>query len=69
MTEPKFRYESFDAACSRVPAIERFKNERFEDSAAQVLELVDSVPGYELFQMFKSSLFGVAFVFKRVDHG
>ena len=69
MDRPKFLYESYDAACNRVPEIKQFKNASFEQSAAQVLELVDSVPGYELLQMFKSSPWGVAFVFKRVDHG
>lgn len=69
MAEPKFLYESFDAACSRVPELEQWRAFSFESSASQVLELVDSVPGYTLFQMFKSSPLGVAFVFKRVDHG
>lgn len=65
--KPLYITENFDAAAKRVPQLEALRHGKIDDTLAPALELVDCMPGYELFQFIEPKVRGgVAFVFRRL---
>lgn len=61
----KYVVETFRQLCERVPQVRAFETMPVEDTLASILELADSMPGYELFQLHKPSFSKAVFVFRK----
>lgn len=63
MANKKYITETWGEASIRVPEIQKYIYDPLSESAAYILELVDSKPGYSLF-CFHREKSGALFVFK-----